>query len=380
MYYTVRHVTRFRYSSPITESMMEVRIQPRSEGIQRCLDFRLNTSPRSQILGYRDENGNRVHHFDVPNKHTHLTVTAETIVEVITPPVVPEALTPSTWQELDALTADDEYWDALQPSHFARPTELLYQLMRDLDIRRRDDPLSVVKGISTAIYNNFEYAKQNTRVDSPIDDALKIRRGVCQDFAHIMIALVRELRIPCRYVSGYLFQQSERGDRSSVGATHAWVEALLPNVGWVGFDPTNNTIAGERHIRVAIGRDYADVPPTRGVFRGKSESELSVTVRVYPTETPPPSADLSLEANWVPAMHEGYDFEEGGLHQQQPQQQQQSKASEKENLFQFSSFDSNAASCSPGVCSFASYFCRRGRAIHTQTMARTIMNEAEAYT
>lgn len=319
MYYTVHHVTRFRYSSPITESMMEVRIQPRSEGNQRCLDFRLNTSPRAQILGYRDENGNRVHHFDVPNKHNHLTVTAETIVEVTTPPVVPEALTIAAWDEVDELTANDEYWDMLQPSHFARPTELLYQLMRELDIRRRDDPLSMLKSINEAIHNNFEYAKQNTRVDSPIDDALKIRRGVCQDFAHIMIAIVRELKIPCRYVSGYIFQQD--GHSSTAGATHAWVEALLPEPGWVGFDPTHNTIAGERHIRVAVGRDYADVPPTRGVFRGKSESELSVTVRVYPTETPPPSADLSLEANWVPTMHDGYEYEEGGLHQQEPQQQ-----------------------------------------------------------
>nr|MBA2682202.1 transglutaminase family protein [Ktedonobacteraceae bacterium] len=283
MYYTVRHITRFRYSLPITESVMEVRIQPRSEGMQRSLDFRLNTSPRSQILGYRDENGNRVHHFDVPNKHNHLTVTAETIVEVITSPVMPESLPPTAWQELDELTANDEYWDMLHPSHFARPTRLLQQLIQELDIRRRDDPLTTVKYISEAIYNNFEYAKQNTRVDSPIDDALKIRRGVCQDFAHIMIALVRELKMPCRYVSGYLFQQGERGDRSSVGATHAWVEVLLPGLDWVGFDPTNNTLARERHIRVAVGRDYADVPPTRGVFRGKAESELSVTVRVYPT-------------------------------------------------------------------------------------------------
>jgi len=298
---------------------MEVRIQPRSEGNQRCLDFRLNTSPHAQILGYRDENGNRVHHFDVPNKHNHLTVTAETIVEVTTPPFVPDALTVATWEELDDLTANDEYWDMLQSSHFARPTELLYQLTRELDIRRRDDPLSMLKSINAAIYTNFEYAKQNTRVDSPIDDALKIRRGVCQDFAHIMIALVRELKIPCRYVSGYIFLQDERS--SAAGATHAWVEALLPELGWVGFDPTNNSIAGEHHIRVAVGRDYADVPPTRGVFRGKAESELSVTVRVYPTETPPPSADLSLEANWVPTMHDGYTYEEGGLHQQEPQQQ-----------------------------------------------------------
>jgi transglutaminase-like putative cysteine protease len=319
MYYTVRHVTKFRYSTPITESIMEVRIQPRSDGFQRCLDFRLHTTPLAQILSYRDELGNRVHHFDVPNRHSHLTITAESIVEVTTPQL-PTSLSPAAWKELDALAANDEYWDMLKPSHFAHPSELLYDLIRDLGVRRRDDPLTMLYEVNTAIYENFEYAKQNTRVDSPIDEALHMRRGVCQDFSHIMIALVRELGIPCRYVSGYLFQLSEKRDRSADGATHAWVEALLPDLGWVGFDPTNNTIAADRHIRVATGRDYADVPPTRGIFRGKAESELAVTVKVFQAEAPPLSADLSLEADWVPAMNEGYEYEEG--QQQQPQQQQ----------------------------------------------------------
>src|SRR5690348_12995381 len=132
MYYTIRHVTRFRYNVPITESIMEVRIQPRSEGTQRCLDFRLSTSPRAQILNYRGENGNRVHHFDVPNRHTYLTITAEAIVEMLPLTPVPEALAPSAWRDLDDMTADDEYWEALQPSHFARPTELLHELMHEL--------------------------------------------------------------------------------------------------------------------------------------------------------------------------------------------------------------------------------------------------------
>ncbi len=320
MYYTVRHITRFRYSTPISESIMEVRIQPRSEGTQRCLDFRLYTSPRAQILNYRDENGNRVHHFDVPNRHTHLTITAEAIVEVLPPPPLPVALSPLAWAELDEMIADDEYWDTLNPSHFARPSDLLHQLATELEIRRLDDPLTTVMYINSAIYKNFEYAKQNTRADSPLDDALRIRRGVCQDFAHIMIALVRELQIPCRYVSGYLFHQHERASRSASGATHAWVEACLPGLGWVGFDPTNNRTADEKHIRVAIGRDYDDVPPTHGTFRGSAESELSVNVRVYPTEAPPPSADLSLEASWIPSMQEGYEYEENTLPQQQQQQ------------------------------------------------------------
>jgi transglutaminase-like putative cysteine protease len=322
MYYTVRHTTRFCDGAPITESIMEVRLQPRSEGTQRCLDFRLSTNPVAQIFNYRGENGNRVHHFDVPNRHNHLTITAEAIVEVSAPPTLPEALLPAAWDELDALTEDGEYWETLHPSHFAHPTELLSALLVELQIERRDDPLTVVRDINAAVYTTFEYAKQNTSADSPIDDALSIRRGVCQDFAHIMIALVRSLGIPCRYVSGYLFHQREHTDRSADGATHAWVEAFLPGPGWVGFDPTNNTLASDRHIRVAIGRDYADVPPTHGIFRGKAESELSVNVHVYPTELPPPSADLSLEADWVPAPQEGYELEEGGFFQQGAQQQQ----------------------------------------------------------
>jgi transglutaminase-like putative cysteine protease len=131
------------------------------------------------------------------------------------------------------------------------------------------------------MFRRFEYSPRSTRVDSPIDDALKTRRGVCQDFSHIFIALARGIGVPCRYVSGYLFHQGAE-DRSSDGATHAWAEVFLPDLGWIGFDPTNNLIARERHIRVAVGRDYADVPPTRGVYKGLAgmKSELAVAVNV----------------------------------------------------------------------------------------------------
>ena len=320
MYYTVHHVTRFRYSVPITESVMQVRLQPRSDGFQRCLDFHLSTSPKSQIMSYRDDLGNRVHHFDIPNRHAHLTITAKAMVEVNEQPELPEALSPDVWDKLDAMNAHDEYWDMLGPSHFARPSELLSDLIHELDIQRRDDPLTALRRLNTTIYEQFEYVKQNTRVDSPIDDALRIRKGVCQDFAHIMIALARELRIPCRYVSGYLFYQPDKRDRSVGGATHAWVEALLPDLGWVGFDPTNNTIAAEGHIRVAIGRDYADVPPTRGVFHGKADSELAVTVRVLPTQAPSIDTELTLEASWVPVLTEEHEHGDGPQWQQSQQQ------------------------------------------------------------
>ncbi len=307
MHYTVRHITKFRYSAPISESIMEVRIQPRSEGNQHCFDFRLSTSPRSRPQEYRGEFGNRVHHFDIPNYHSQLTISAEAFVEVTEPPPLPVALTPQSWEELDELTERDDYWDTLMPSHFAAPSELLLELARELKLERRDDPLTVLRDLNSALYRAFDYSPKTTRVDSPIDDALKLRRGVCQDFAHIMITLVRQLRIPCRYVSGYLYHQ--RQDRSASGATHAWIEALLPEFGWVGFDPTNNTLADERHIRVAIGRDYADVPPTRGVFRGKAESELSVTVKVAPFDVTPVE-EIPPEPVWEPSPLEGYEHDQ----------------------------------------------------------------------
>lgn len=315
MYYTIRHITRFRYSTPISESIMEVRIQPRSEGNQHSLDFRLHTSPRAHIMNYRGEFGNRVHHFDVPNYHSQLTITAEALVDVAPLAELPFMLDAHAWEELDQLTADDEYWDFLMPSHFATPSDLLYVFMREQNIQRRADPLTVLRDITSTIHDTFEYMPKVTRVDSPIDDALLQRRGVCQDFAHIMITLVRQLGIPCRYVSGYLFHHSR--SRASSDATHAWVEALLPNLGWVGFDPTNNTLADERHIRVAIGRDYADVPPTRGTFRGKADSELSVTVKITPADVSP-TDDLLPESEWLPSPIGGYEPSTG--QQQQPQQ------------------------------------------------------------
>jgi len=149
------------------------------------------------------------------------------------------------------------------------------------------------------MYARFEYSPSTTRVDSRIDEALRARRGVCQDFSHIFIALARHLGIPTRYVSGYLFGDESASDRSTEGATHAWAEALMPGLGWVGFDPTNNVIAGERHIRVAIGRDYADVPPTRGVYKGGAKSALAVAVEVAPSSAPTALEPMLPEPQWA---------------------------------------------------------------------------------
>jgi transglutaminase-like putative cysteine protease len=287
--YSVRHVTTFGYEPAVRESVMEVRMQPRSEAHQRCLSFTLDVSPAANITQYRDFTGNTVHHFDIAGSHTEVKVTAQSTVEVEAVPA-PRPSEAGDWADLDAMTAADDYWETMLPSEFCHSSEALEELAKELDVERRDGPLAVLTELNRGIYRSFSYAPNSTKVDSPIEEALLSRQGVCQDFAHIMIALVRPLRIPCRYVSGYLFHREENGqkDRSLEGASHAWVEALVPRLGWTAFDPTNNLIGGDRHIRVAIGRDYADVPPTRGVHKGEAKSELSVAVTVSPSDAPLP--------------------------------------------------------------------------------------------
>jgi transglutaminase-like putative cysteine protease len=158
----------------------------------------------------------------------------------------------------------------------------------------------VLHQINEQMFHHFEYVPKSTKVDSPIDLALLTHAGVCQDFAHIMTTLVRsKLRIPCRYVSGYLFHGQSDNDRSIASATHAWIEVLLPQLGWVGFDPTNWLVAGDRHIRTAIGRDYADVPPTLGTMKGRADTELQVRVRVAPSQSLlPPDEDFAADEEW----------------------------------------------------------------------------------
>jgi transglutaminase-like putative cysteine protease len=286
MIYTIRHITRFRYSAPIRETMMEARMQPRSDGQQRCLEFRLAVVPQAGVSCYHDYLGNAVHHFDIPGQHQELTLVAKATVEMGPAAPLPEALAPATWDDLALLRLDGGLFDMLQPGLFTQPTPLLAGLAGELGLGQGPDPLTTLRQVNQGLYRAFAYAPQSTRVDSTVDEAIAQRRGVCQDFTHIMLALVRQMGIPGRYVSGYLYHRQENQDRSAEDATHAWMEAYLPELGWVGFDPTNNLVAGERHIRVAVGRDYADVPPTRGVFKGLASSELGVSVRVSPDPIP----------------------------------------------------------------------------------------------
>ena len=298
-FYSIRHLTRFRYSNPVSESIMETRMHPRSDSYQHCLAFSLSVSPRCRVFSYRDYLGNNVQHFDIPGEHNQLVIVAESIVEMQPQPELPVFLAPDAWQELDELVHTGDYQEMLLPSTFAVESPALTLLAKQMGVTRRDDPLMLVQELNQRLFDYFDYEPRSTRVDSPIDEAIVSGKGVCQDFAHTMIALLRHAGIPARYVSGYLYRSREDHDRSTPDATHAWVEALMPQLGWVGFDPTNNLLAHRRHIRTAVGRDYADVPPTHGIFRGQTDSELYVAVHVEAGDTPPAlDRKLPIPEDW----------------------------------------------------------------------------------
>ncbi len=286
MFYSIKHLTKFHYASPVSESVMEARMHPRSEGNQRCLTFHLAVSPRCRVFAYRDHVGNNIHHFDIPGQHSYLVIVAESLLDVQPMADIPTSLPTDAWAEADSMVQMGDFWEMLLPSEFAEPTPLLLDLANQL--------------------------------------AIKSRQGVCQDFAHIMIALVRSLRIPCRYVSGYLYRRAQDHDRSVVDATHAWVEAFLPPLGWVGFDPTNCLLTGDRHIRTAIGRDYSDVPPTRGIFRGHTASDLSVAVRVTASaEAPELDQILPVPEEWSVLVEKAQEPPPPPVKNMQQEQQQQ---------------------------------------------------------
>ncbi len=230
-FYSIRHLTRFRYSRPVSESIMETRMHPRSDSNQHCLTFSLSVSPRCRVFTYRDHLGNNVQHFDIPGEHNQLVIVAESVVEQQVLPEVPAFLSPDAWSALDDMVAAGDYWEMLLPSEFVVETPALTLLASQMGVTRRDDPLMLVQELNQRLFDYFEYVPRSTRVDSPIDEAIVSGKGVCQDFAHTMIALLRLVRIPARYVSGYLYRSREDHDRSTPDATHAWVDVLHPASG-----------------------------------------------------------------------------------------------------------------------------------------------------
>jgi transglutaminase-like putative cysteine protease len=266
---------------------MELRKQPRSESAQALRSFQIITAPRAQLHAYTDHFGNAVYHFNVLREHSELRIEAQSVVEVNPPWPLPEAADSLEWERYNDFNIRIEHYDFLGYSTFACGSPELGSFVAAHGFQRPEgDPLTALKRLNGAIYRALEYEAGVTQVHSPITHALQAGRGVCQDFTHIMLAVARSWGVPSRYVSGYLYHRRQDKNRSVEDATHAWMEAYLPSYGWIGFDPTNNIMAAERHIRVAVGRDYADVPPTRGVLKGDAETELGVAVTVMPTTAP----------------------------------------------------------------------------------------------
>lgn len=280
----IQHETRYTYSAPIRESVMELWMQPRSAPGQRLVSFDVATDPKARVFSYIDWLGNPVLHFNVPEEHEALVIRTSASVETRVPDAPPKSLSPEEWDRLGQEWVRDRYFDFLHPSRFVEDTDHLSRFMDEHDLVRMADPLTSLRRLNDLMYDAFEYTPGFTAADSPIDAALAHRKGVCQDFAHIMLSVCRRWGVPARYVSGYLLTARGPKERSSADATHAWIECFLPSLGWIGFDPTNDMLTSERHVAVALGRDYADVPPSRGVFKGVADSMLAVDVVVKPAK------------------------------------------------------------------------------------------------
>jgi transglutaminase-like putative cysteine protease len=325
----VRHLTRFTYDRPVCESVMELRMQPLTDRRQRCLTFAVTTTPRARVFAYRDYLGNAVHYFDLPGHHSRLEITAEAAVEMQPYEAAPPAVEAGEWQAIDAAATTGEWLDWLRPSSFACESRALLEFEQELGLSpmrsRNEDPLTRLRRLMQMLKAGLTYQPKATLVDSPIDRSLERRAGVCQDFAHIMIVLVRRQGIPCRYVSGYLIPGDTAGrapEPQAENSTHAWVEAHLPSLGWIGLDPTNNTMANDRHIAIAVGRDYQDVPPARGVFKGGAGSELGVAVSITKAGRRVSTDDLVPTVTWI-APGRSIEGRPSAAFQQQQQQQEE---------------------------------------------------------
>ena len=275
----VEHITSFGYNEPISETATEVRLQPRSdEGApQKCLDFVLQLKPLANIEYYTDFYGNNVHHFNILQSHKQIEIRAVSIVETR------EGYVPALpGEEIMRL-------DFLNPSRYVQFDQVIREYSQQfvgLEMNNRQ----LAEEISRRINAGFAYDKSVTDVHSTSIEVMALKRGVCQDFAHIMIAVCRCVGLPARYVSGYLYTGSAA--EGQAGASHAWCEVFCgPEVnGWVAFDPTHrNLLTDERYIKIGIGRDYDDIPPVRGTFKGRTDEHMNVVVLVTDLSQPLPA-------------------------------------------------------------------------------------------
>ncbi len=281
MRFSLTHRTTYTYASPVHESFNEVRLQPVSGETQTCLDFDLTIDPPATVITFRDYYGNSVHDFGVPYLHDHLTIEATsdviTFADATVPLAGPRGDEPDASPPLAHLAADpliaDEYAEFLGPSAYVAldaPSEELAR--RLLSAAPQATTFAFLQRAAAYIREHFTYQLGATNVHSTVADVIAGGSGVCQDFAHLLLSLCRHAGLPARYVSGYL------GDIADSGASHAWAEAFVPPYGWVGVDATLGAPCTGRHVKIAVGRDYADVAVVRGTYRGGAEATMTVAV------------------------------------------------------------------------------------------------------
>lgn len=258
----IEHVTTFTYQQPISEAYTEMRLAPIDSGGQRRTRFSLKTEPAEQVTRYLDRHNNEVHYFDVLQSHNQLKVIA--ISEVHTADQFEDNV-----QELSPL----DQFDFLTPSVFTESHIGLHELAEQTVVV--GNKIATTYSLMNAVHGALKYERGATNVKTTAAEALVIGKGVCQDYAHVMLAACRLCGIPARYVSGYLFSPN-----APEMASHAWVDVFVTGYGWRSMDPTHNCLQDGRYVRVAVGRDYADVPPTKGIYKGNAKEQMDVHVNV----------------------------------------------------------------------------------------------------
>jgi transglutaminase-like putative cysteine protease len=271
---STRHTSTYRYGAPVIASYNEARITPQATGGQIVLDSALSVSPATSLYSYRDYFQTIVFSFDVPESHTELTVIGTSTVETASARPIPMGI---TWEDLAEPAIEERFMEYLRPTPYTTGDDELRGIAEEL--RQADSPLEVVSAASEWIRASMTYEIGATAVSTSALEAWHERRGVCQDFAHVGLVLLRSLGIPARYVSGYLHPASDGVIGATVrGQGHAWLECWLG--AWHPIDPTHGAPVGDRHVTVARGRDYRDVAPFRGVYQGGALDDLEVTVEL----------------------------------------------------------------------------------------------------
>jgi transglutaminase-like putative cysteine protease len=290
MNFAIRYLTHYAYDGEVVDNLNALRVKPHGNGRQRCDEFSVRLTPEVRLHRHSDYFGTEVVEFEVSRPHRELTIDVRARVSTRASGEPPRA----TWADLRSAGYREAGGEFLLQTDDAPEHPVLQALMATT--RAASTPLATVLLVSELIPDRFEYRQGATYVDSSIADLLKAGAGVCQDYVHLGLCLLRHHGIAARYVSGYLFAAGSDQQRESVEVdTHAWLEALLPMTDgtepvWVGADPTNRSLAGERHVKIGHGRQYSDVPPIKGVYRGAASAELDARVTMTRLERTDPAS------------------------------------------------------------------------------------------